>query len=145
MDTTRHHADDSWTDTWQFTECDALGQYRFVARGRAVKDGPEDDYTVESEPFTLRPTSIKSYSTTVSDGMVRIRAEYENLPTSALATLARRVRHGVAALIVTRPGGASEEAFAFPDSRRLEFVARVPNGSNVSVVSIEDACGNTGR
>jgi neutral ceramidase len=145
MDTTQHAADDSWTETWQFTECDALGQYRFVARGRAVTDGPASDYTATSEPFTLRTASIKSYSTTVSGGMARVRAEYEGLPNPALATLAKRVRHGFAVLRVTKPGGEVEEVIAPIDSRGLEFRAGVPDGSSVSVVSIEDACGNTGR
>jgi hypothetical protein len=141
MDTTRHANDDSWTETWQFTECDALGQYRFVARGRAAGG----DYTATSEAFTLRPASIKSYSTSVDGAVARVRAEYDGLPGSALATLSRRVRHGFAVLRVTRPGGASEEVIAPIDSRGLEFRVGVPNGASVSVLSIEDACGNTGR
>jgi neutral ceramidase len=142
MDTTQHASDDSWTETWQFTECDALGQYRFVARGQAMPDGA---YTATSEPFNLRAATIKSYSTTVSGGVARVRAEYQGLPNPALATLARRVRHGIAILRVTRPGGASEEIIAPIDPRGLEFRASVPDGASVSVVSIEDACGNTGR
>jgi neutral ceramidase len=146
MDTTQHHSDDSWTETWQFTECDATdGRYRFRARGRANTGGGEEDYEAVSRPFRLQPASIKSYSTTVGGGVARVRAEYEGLPASALATLARRVRHGFAVLRVTRPGGAVEDVIALPDSRGLEFRAGVPDGSSVSVVSIEDACGNTGR
>jgi neutral ceramidase len=146
MDTTQHSADDSWTETWQFTECDAIdGRYRFRVRGRANKGGSEEDYELFSRPFRLTKASIKSYSTTVNDGVARVRAEYEGLPSSALASLARRVRHGIAILNVTRPGGAQEEVIVPIDSRGLEFRVGVPNGSTVSVVSIEDACGNTGR
>jgi neutral ceramidase len=144
MDATQHAADDSWTETWQFTECDALGQYRFVVRGRAVKSGPEGDYSVTSNVFELRRAAIKSYSTTVSGGVARVRAEYQGLPADALAVLNRRVRHGFAVLRVTRPGGAQEEVIAPIDSLGLEFRTSVPSGSTVSVVAIEDACGNTG-
>jgi neutral ceramidase len=145
MDTTRHAADDSWTETWQFTECDALGTYRFHVRGKAVQSGPASDYEVISNPFELRRASIKSYSTTVSNGAVHVRAEYEGLPSAALAVLNRRVRHGFAIVRVTRPGGAQEDVIAPIDSAGLEFRASVPNGSTASVLSIEDACGNTGR
>ena len=145
MDTTRHAADDSWTETWQFTECDALGTYRFHVRGRANKGPGAADYETISKPFELRRASIKSYSTTVADGVVRVRAEYEGLPDSALAVLNRRVRHGVAVVHVTRPGGASEEIIAPIDSKGLEFRVSAPGATSASVVSIEDACGNTGR
>ena len=148
MDTTRHNADDSWTETWQFTECDSMaGRYRFHVRGKANEgDGEVTDYEVISEPFRLAPAAIKSYSATVLDGFARIRAEYQGLPDNALATLARRVRHGVAAIEYAPPAGPLRETVAFADSRGLEFTARVPNGSRVlSVLSIEDACGNSGR
>ena len=145
MDTTRHHNDDSWTQTWQFTECDAAGRYRFRVRGRANKGGGVTDYEVYSRPFELQPGSIKSYSTTISDGVARVRAEYTGFPEQPLAVLPKRVRHGVAVLRVTAPDGAVNEVLALPDSRGLEFRAGVPAGSRVEVVSIEDACGNTGR
>jgi hypothetical protein len=141
MDTTRHAADDTWTETWQFTECDALGKYRFVVRGRQA---PGTDYTVTSSTFELKGAPIKSYSTTVSDGVAHVRAEYGGLPADALAALTKRVRHGVAVVQVTRPGGAVEEVLALPDSQGLEFRVGVPAGSTAKVVSIEDACGNTG-
>jgi hypothetical protein len=144
MDTTRHANDDTWTESWQFTECDALGTYRFRVRGRANKGSGEADYEVVSKPFELRRAPIKSYSTTVSDGVARVRAEYEGLHPEALAVLNRRVRHGFAVVRVTR-GGSSDEIIAPIDSRGLEFRASVPDGASVSVVSIEDACGNTGR
>lgn len=144
LDTTQHAADDSWTETWQFTECDAIGKYRFVARGQAVKSGSAEPYTVTSNTFELKPASIKSYSTVVSGGVARVRAEYSGLPAIPLVVLNRRVRHGVAVLSVTKPGGAVEEVLALPDSRGFEFRAGVPEGSTVKVVSIEDACGNTG-
>lgn len=145
LDTTMHGRDDTWTETWQFTECDALGTYRFHVRGRAVKDGPTaTSYDTFSREFQPRPATIKSYSTTVSDGAVHVRAEYQGLPANSLAALSRRVRHGVAVVRVTKPGGAVEEVFASPDSRGLEFRASVPNGSTAKVVSIVDGCLNTG-
>jgi neutral ceramidase len=145
MDATQHASDDSWTETWQFTECDALGTYRFKVKGRANKGSGAADYDVTSRPFELRKAPIKSYSTTVSDGAVHVRAEYEGLPAGALAVLNRRVRHGFAVVRVTKPGGAVEDVVAPIDAKGLEFTTKVPSGSTASVVSITDDCLNTGR
>jgi neutral ceramidase len=144
MDTTHRASDDTWTETWQFTECDALGTYRFHVRGKAFISAPNQDYETISKPFELRKAPLKSYSTTVSNGVAHVRAEYTGLPSEALAVLDRRVRHGFAVLRVTEPGGAVNDVIALPDANRLEFRASVPAGSKVAVVSIEDACGNTG-
>jgi hypothetical protein len=87
-----------------------------------------------------------SYSTKVEGGKARVRAEYTQLPSTALTVLNRRVRHGVAFLRVNGPGNSSREVFAFPDAKRVEFVANVPSGAtSVDVLSIDDACGNSGR
>ena len=144
IDTTQRDRTGVWTETWQFTECDAIGRYRFRVRGRAVKNGPEADYNVTSEPFTLGQAGIDVYSKKVENGVARVRAEYTGLPENALGVLNRRVRHGFAVLRITRPGGASEEVIAPIDSKRLEFTASVPAGASVTVVSVEDACGNVG-
>jgi neutral ceramidase len=140
FDTTRVD-NDVWTETWQFMECDALGTYRFVVRGVSSAGA----YRTESKAFELtRNTRLASYSATVTGGIARVRAEYTGFPAAPLAVLPKRVRHGFAILRVTRPDGAVEEIPAFPDSNGLEFRASVPSGSSVKVVSIEDACGNTG-
>ena len=144
MDTTQHHNDDSWTETWQFTECDALGRYRFRVRGRANRGGSVGDYEVTSRVFALVPGAIRSYSATEAGGVARVRAEYE-LPGTPLAALARRVRHGFAVIEFDPPSGPIQEAVALADARGLEFRGGVPAGSSVRVLSIEDACGNTGR
>lgn len=146
MDTTQvDHKTGVWTETWQFTECDALGRYRFHVRGRAVRDGPEEgDYEAISEPFTLTRAGIGIYSTKVENGVARVRAEYTGLPNNALAVLNRRVRHGVAILRITRPGGASEEVEAPIDSRRIEFARSIPAGASATALAVEDLCGNTG-
>ncbi|MDQ3935040.1 MAG: hypothetical protein M3340_10485, partial [Actinomycetota bacterium] len=144
MDATQHSGDDSWTETWQFTECDPFGRYRFRVRGRANTGGGEDDYTLTSEPFELKPGTIKSYLATESGGVARVRAEYD-LPSTPLAALARRVRHGFAVIEFDPPAGPIQETLALPDSRGLEFRANVPAGSSIKVLSVEDACGNTGK
>ena len=144
MDTIQHHNDDSWTETWQFTECDALGRYRFRVRGRANRGGSVGDYEVTSRVFALVPGAIRSYSATEAGGVARVRAEYE-LPGTPLAALARRVRHGFAVIEFDPPSGPIQEAVALADARGLEFRAGVPAGSSIRVLSIEDACGNTGR
>jgi neutral ceramidase len=144
VDTTQRTSDTVWNERWQFTECDAPGRYRFVVRGVAAKTGPQAPYTTTSRPFEVTRAGISVYSKKVENGVARVRAEYTSLPTDALTVLNRRVRHGFAVLRVTRPGGASEEVIAPIDSKGLEFATRVPAGASVDVVSIEDACGNTG-
>src|SRR5207253_1505400 len=37
VDVTEHARDQTWTETWQFTECDPLGTYRFTVHGMANK------------------------------------------------------------------------------------------------------------
>jgi hypothetical protein len=139
-DTTRHARDDSWTETWQFAECDALGTYRFVVRGRANTG----DYKVTSKPFELRRfTGIEVFSKTVAGGVARVRAEYGGYPDDPLMALPRRVRTGYAALRVKTPGGAVVRRIAKPDAAGLEFTARVSPGSTIESASVEDACGNT--
>jgi hypothetical protein len=141
LDITQHASDDSWTETWQFTECDALGKYRFHVRGVTA---PDTAYETISNTFELKRAGINVYSKQVSDGVARVRAEYTGLPGNALLALARRVRHGFAIMRITRPGGAVEDVIGLPDANRLEFRASVPSGSTIGAVTVEDACGNTG-
>ena len=140
-DTTRHAADDSWTETWQFAECDALGMYRFVVRGRANTG----DYRVASEPFQLRRfTGIEVFSKTIAGGVAHVRAEYSDYPADPLLALPQRVRTGYALVRLRTASGATVERIARPDADGLEFTARVPAGATIRSVSVEDGCGNTG-
>jgi neutral ceramidase len=144
LDTTRRNPDDTWTETWQFTECDALGTYRFVVRGLANTGGGTNSYRVESKPFDLRKhTGMSVFSKTIAGGVAHVRAEYTGLPSEPLAALPLRVRSGFAVLRLKLPGGATLERIALPDRDRLEFTTPVPSGATIQSVSIEDDCGNS--
>jgi neutral ceramidase len=140
-DITRHAADDSWTETWQFTECDALGTYRFVVRGRANTG----DYKVTSKPFELRrATGIDVFSKFTAGGVAHVKAEYTGFPDEPLMALPRRVRTGYALLRLKKPNGEVVERLAFPLAPDgLEFTGKVPPAATLESVSIEDGCGNT--
>ena len=58
LDTTAFDDDTGeWTETWQFGECDPLGQYRFVVTGVADKGSGAAPYTVTSGRSTLTATA----------------------------------------------------------------------------------------
>jgi neutral ceramidase len=148
-DTTEVHGDtqgnEVWTHTFEFHECVPLGTYRFVVRGRADKGGGVQPYTVRSKTFEVRrSTGIKTYSKKVDGTTARVRAEYSGFAAQPLTGLPLRVRSGFAIVRVHAPGGAVNDVIAPIDPKGLEFDARVPAGSTIDVVSIEDACGNTG-
>jgi neutral ceramidase len=134
-----------WTHTFEFHECVPVGAYRFVIRGRADKGSGVADYKLTSRNFEVRrSTGIRAYSKKVADGVARVRAEYTGFAATPLTGLSRRVRSGFAILRVKGTGGAANDVIAPIDSKGLEFTATVPAGATVDVVSIEDACGNTG-
>jgi len=60
-----------------------------------------------------------------------------------LADLPLRVRTGFAVLTVKKPDGSVDDVVALPDPAGLEFTARVPDGSAIQSISVEDSCGNT--
>jgi neutral ceramidase len=144
LDVTEHGRGDTWTETWQFTECDALGTYRFVVRGVANRGGGAAPYRVESKPFELRKSAALSvFSKTIGGGAAHVRAEYGGYPDRPLSALPHRVRSGFAVVRLKLPGGVTER-IALPDADRLEFTTPVPPGATIQSVAVEDGCGNTG-
>ena len=144
VDVTEHARDQTWTETWQFTECDPLGTYRFTVHGMANKGSGVGPYSATSKPFDLgKSTNISVYSKSVSDGRAHVRAEYGGFPMRPLADLPLRVRTGFAVLTVKKPDGSVDDVVALPDPAGLEFTARVPDGSTIQSISVEDSCGNT--
>jgi neutral ceramidase len=137
-------SDDSWIETWQFTECDRIGRYRFAVTGMASR-GPgaaPEAYEVTSRPFQLQPIPALEVidSQVTGDGTARVRARYPD-PGPALVALPRRVRDGTAQLTVRTDEGPSEVT-ARPDDARLAFEAEVEPGTTIEGVDVQDACGN---
>ena len=131
----------TWTETWQFSNCEPLGSYRFVATGRAVTalGGAPEDYTATSDTFELGPMApLEVIDAVAEDGIARVRARYPD-PGEAPLALPRRVRDGEAA--ITLAGG--REVVAEPDSQGLGFEAAVPAEAQIEDVAVTDACGNS--
>jgi neutral ceramidase len=133
---------DTWTETWQFSECDPLGTYRFRATGRSMASpGTEPEpYEAVSREFELLPTPPLEIigAPTVSGTTARVRARYPD-PGETLLAVARRVRHGSATIRLA--GG--REVVATPDDQGLAFEAKVPAGSEIQDVAVSDGCGNS--
>lgn len=142
-----------WTHTFEFHECVPLGTYRFVVRGMANKGNGVVPYGITSASFEVRrQTRIRVLEKSLTGGVARVRAEYprdNGTPATGaddftLTALPQRVRTGFAVLRVREARGAVSEVIALPDASRLAFTARLPAGATYDVVSVEDACGNTG-
>lgn len=131
----------TWTDTWQFSACDPLGTYRFVATGRAIRapGAAPARYEVTSQEFELRRTRpLEIIDATVTGTAARVRARYPD-PGPALLALPRRVRDGSATISLAGGG----EVRAEPDAQGLAFEAPVPEGSVITGVEVTDRCGNS--
>ena len=129
-----------WTETWQFGECDPLGQYRFVVTGVADKGSGPEAYTATSNAFTLTATPPLTVDpVNVTGTTATVVARYPDPGSDALIALPRRVRTGAAMLDVN-----GQAIPAFLDSKKLRFTATVPPGATVSVDEVEDSCGNSG-
>ncbi len=136
-------ADGTWTETWQFAECDPLGTYRFHVEGRAIRSllGPTESYELDSESFFLGSTlPLELVDSSINGTTARLRARYPN-PGPSLLALPRRVRTGTATLSLSGPG--PDSVVAQPDADRLGFIADVPAGSSIEGISVEDGCGNS--
>jgi neutral ceramidase len=130
----------TWRETWQFTECDPPGTYRFGVTGRANTGSGVADYAANSQAFELRPLSnLQIIDAVVQGGVARVRARYRDPGTDALLALPRRVRTGTARITFTN----GRTVVARPDDAGLAFTAPA-RGAAIESVSVEDACGNTG-
>lgn len=140
-DTTRREMGGTWVETWQFSECDPLGTYRFSVTGVADKgdgEGPKR-YSLDSDPFTLTPVEgIALGVPSVSGGVARVRATYPSPGPESLLALPRFLRTGSAALRVN-----GEPVEARPEPGSTFYAADVPRGSTVTAVGATDACDNS--
>ncbi len=139
LDTTAFDDDTGvWTESWQFGECDPLGQYRFVVTGVADKGAGPEAYTVTSDTFVLGATAPLAVDpVNVTGTTATVVARYPDPGPDALIALPRRVRTGTAALDVN---GHTVQAGL--DAEKLRFTAQVPPGATVSVTDLDDGCGN---
>ena len=131
----------TWTETWQFDECDPLGTYRFHVTGRALKEdgGDVEEYVVDSQPFEVGAMgNLQLLGPTVSGDSASVRALYPAPTPAALLALPRVVRTGEATFHLQ--GG--REVVASPDGAGV-FRADLPPGATVEGVSVDDGCGNT--
>jgi hypothetical protein len=142
QDTTERTGRDVWTETVQFTECDALGRYRIVVDGLADKGSGVQPYRVVSNPFAVGAVKLEAGTPTVEGGVARVRGLYPAPAAGSLLAVPRLVRSGSALLRVTPPGGTATTVTARPEEATGAFAANVPAGSKVEVLSITDGCSN---
>jgi hypothetical protein len=143
--TERVRDDGSWKETFQFADCDPVGTYRFHVRGRADSgDGPRP-YEVVSRTFELKPVELESQPPSVAGTVVLVRALYPDPGEATLMATPRLANSGQAVLEVTVPGRRRPRRVrAAADAERFAYVASVPAGSTVRVLSVSDGCGNSG-
>jgi len=143
--TERTREDGSWTETFQFGDCDPLGTYRFHVRGRADRGSGPEPYEAVSREFTLGATSLSPQPPVVTGSVATVRATYPDPGEGTLMATPRFASTGQALLEVTRPGRRAHRVRVPADPERMAFVARaVPAGSSVRVLSVVDGCGNRG-
>jgi hypothetical protein len=86
-------ADHTWSVRWELAFDLPEGNYRVVAEGHAVgTDGQTHAYTATTNPFALHAATLQVREATVSDGMLHVKVNYPNGPStddghSAFATL----------------------------------------------------------
>ena len=142
--TERTREDGSWTETFQFADCDPLGTYRFHVRGRADRGNGPEPYEVTSREFTLGPTSLSPQAPAVSGSVATVRATYPDPGESTLMATPRLVSTGQALVELRGPGKQARRVRLAADPERYGFVTSVPAGYTVRVLSVVDGCGNRG-
>jgi len=80
----------------------------------------------------------------VAGTVATVRATYPDPGEGTLMATPRLVSTGSALIEVTAPGEAPQRVLLAADPDRLAFVARVPEGATVRVLSVVDGCGNRG-
>ena len=141
QDTVERTGRDVWTETVQFTECDAPGRYRFMVDGRADRGSGVQQYLAFSRPFNVAAVRLEAGAVSVTDGTARVRVRYPAPPANSLLALPRLVRTGTATLRVTAADGTVSTVTATPADDG-SFAAAVPAGSTAELVAAEDRCGN---
>lgn len=136
-DVVMRQAGDVYAETFRFDECTPVGEYRFEVTGRAVQDGQVVPYRSLSRMFRVSPATLKADQPVVSGGIASVRALYPNPGPDTIVALPRIATTGAAELLVD---GAPVTAVADPATGT--YTAPVAPGASVSLVRVEDACGN---
>lgn len=142
--TERTREDGSWTETFQFSDCDPLGTYRFHVRGQADRGNGPEPYEAVSRTFELGATTLTPQPPVVSGSVAVVRATYPDPGDGTLMATPRFASTGQALLEVTSPDGRDRRMRVAADPSRLAYVASVSQGSTVRVLSVVDGCGNRG-
>jgi hypothetical protein len=143
--TERTREDGSWTETFQFADCDPLGTYRFHVRGRADRGAGAAPYEVVSREFTVGATTLTPQPPAVSGSVAVVRATYPDPGEKTLMATPRFATTGQALVEVTQPGRRrARRVRVAADPARYGFAVSVPAGGSVRVLSVVDGCGNRG-
>ena len=143
--TERTREDGSWTETFQFADCDPLGTYRFRVRGRADTGAGPEPYEAVSREFEVTPATLRSQPPTVAGSVATVRALYPDPGEGTLMAMPRLVGTGQAVVEVAEPGRRARRLRVAADPAKLAFVANVPAGASLRVLSVADGCGNRGQ
>jgi hypothetical protein len=143
QDTTERTGRDVWTETVQFTECDAVGRYRIRVDGVADKgDGPKP-YRVTSTPFDVKAVKLAATTPVLTGDTVSVKGHYPAPAAGSLLAVPRLVTTGAARLLVTYHRTKTRVVTARFDSATGAFTADVGKASAVELLSLYDRCGNT--
>jgi hypothetical protein len=142
--TERTREDGSITETFQFTDCDPLGTYRFRVRGRADRGNGPEPYETVSRTFDLHPATLRATPPAVAGTLATVRALYPDPGPETLMALPRLVGNGRMVVETTPPGSSPRRMSVRAGSEDLAFRFRVRPGTAVRVLSVSDGCGNRG-
>lgn len=138
--------DGTWTDTWQFSQCDALGSYRFNVTGNADRGAGVRGYELTSDTFRLGALApLQLGELTVSRTRVAgVLITYPDPGKNTLLALPRLMRSGrVTVAYLTRAGRYRSVSAKAPRGTTPAWSVRLPRGAKrVSVARAQDGCGN---
>lgn len=136
----------TWTDTWQFGECDVLGTYRFRVTGDADRGGGVRAYEIVSNTFSLKKLApLQLGKLTVSGHHIaRVMVTYPDPGKDVLIAVPRLLRSGRVTLAYRGASGHYRTINAKAPKGDANWSVRLPRGArNVSVRLAKDRCGNT--
>lgn len=144
-DTTALH-NGTWTETWQFDECDLEASYRFHVTGEADRGAGVKPYELTSSTFRLGPLPDLSIGkvTVNPHRIASVLVTYPDPGKSTLLALPRLLRKGRVVFAYFDRHARYRTATAKPPKATAMWTARLGRGAhNVSVRLAKDRCGNS--
>ena len=136
----------TWTETWQFNECDLQTNYRFHVTGDANYGGGVVPYELTSDSFRLgpmAPLSVRKFTVNVRR-IASVLISYPNPGENSLLALPRLLRRGTVQFAYFDRHGRFRKATAKPPKLTANWTARLGRGAHdVSVRVAKDRCGNS--